>query len=341
MAYFDENRDLLHELFVVLGKADDWSDDAETIVAHTLPRWLGAEHGPGSGKEQFPDGALHDAWPLLRRLGVIDRVDPARDRYDEIVVMGAAGIGLHRRLELVRTSGVRADGLTVLAGLRPHSGAGGGERSSGLARDGSLGELLAPTGRFAPAPGWRPPARQSWQQARLRAAGVDDLTAAQIVFPSETDLAELLVGKQWPDARVTNVVLPEADHPVTNDEFGQRSYARLDLASGSRTVPWLRILNGAPVDRGEQRPPRPTSRSTFAELLDTVLAERRARHLLVVVNQPHLARVGIELRTQIADAGRDDLRIDLAGCESLPTAGLHVLLGELPAWIKADGVAAR
>ena len=52
--------------------------------------WLGAEHGSGASKRVFDEKTKSAAWPLLRTLEVVDRADPARDQYDQIVVMGAA-----------------------------------------------------------------------------------------------------------------------------------------------------------------------------------------------------------------------------------------------------------
>ncbi len=328
MSYLERHRGTLRELFAVLGEA--WTDNDADLMAHMERRWLGAEHGPGAGKREFPQEIKDEAWPLLRELEVVDRVDPRRESYDQVVVMGAAAIGLYRRLELVRASGVRAGSLTVLAGLRPHSG---------LARDGALDELLAPDGRFAAAAGWTPPPLLVHQSALL--AGLDPLTAARVLVPSETDLARLLLRKHWPDATLDSVTVDTAGDGVVN-ELGPRE-TLLETYRSSGAIPLLRILNGAPVRRdhdGAARPARPTSRSTIREWIGTAMSG--ARDILVVVNQPHLSRVRLDVLDELAAAGHRGLSVEVAGAHALrDSADLNLLLGEIPARINAERVTGR
>jgi hypothetical protein len=325
MSYLERHRETLRELFEVLG--EEWPGGDAALIAHMERRWLGAEHGPGAGKRVFPQEVKDRSWPLLRELEVVDRVDPRRESYDQVVVMGAAGIGLYRRLELVRTSGVRADSLTVLAGLRPHSG---------LARDGDLDELLAPEGRFAAAKGWSPPPLLAYQRALL--GDIDPLRAARILAPSETDLARLLLVKHWPDARLDSLTVDTSTGTVVN-ELGRRATI-VETYCSSGPIPVLRILNGAPVRRdqdGVARPARPTSRSTIREWITTAMSG--ARDILIMVNQPHLSRVRLDVLDEVAAAGHRDLAIDVAGAHVLrDSADLNLLLGEIPARINAERV---
>ncbi|MCU1484389.1 MAG: hypothetical protein JWN67_1135 [Actinomycetia bacterium] len=330
-AWFDLHRERLRELFRVLGISDHWSDDLGQLVRWMEETWLGAEHGRQSGKPVYTPADRDAALPLLTEMGLVGAVEPPADRYGEIVVLGAAGIGLHRRLGLVRSSGVTADGLTVLAGLRPH------EQQE---RDGGLDELLDAGGRFAAAPGWGVPALLARQRDLLAAAGIDDQhAAAAVVLPSETDLAELLLLKQWPEAvAVSTTHAPP--HPVVN-ELGQRAWAlRTWRAEGQ--VSTLRLLNGTPVERrgsdGSPRPSRPTTRSTFAEWMALVAADTSPSSILAVVNQPHLGRVRLQLRSQLADGDLAGVHLDVAGCATLAEVDLVLVLGEIPAWIRADGV---
>lgn len=321
MGFLDDARPTLRALFDALGRREDWTDDDSALIGYMERRWLGIEHGPGVGKDAFDEAARERAWPLLRELGLVDRVDPPASSYDEVVVMGAAGIGLHRRLELVRTSGVATDLLTVLAGRRPHSG---------LARDGALDELLAPDGRFGSAPGWTVPAGLD-RSATLLAA-LDPLLAAQAVLPSETDLARLVLGKQWPGLRPTGI-RPTSDGGIAN-ELGTRQVAWEEYDSSLGRV---RLLDGAAVDRGPGRPARPTSRSTLQEWIAAGFDD--VREVLIVVNQPHLTRVRHDIRAELEAAGiggHDGPRIDIAGCAVLPTVDLVLVLGEIPARINAD-----
>jgi hypothetical protein len=327
LSYLDRHRDDLRALFTVL--QESWQSDDPALVRYMEERWLGAEHGPGVSKRVFDEKTKDAAWPLLRTLEVVDRADPPRDQYDQVVVMGAAGIGLYRRLEVVRQSGIRAASLTVLAGLRPHSG---------LARDGALGELLEPEGRFAAADGWTPPPRLIYQAGLLAEAGVDPLTAAQIVTPSETDLARLILGKHWPDSQLESVTVDRVQVGVQN-ELGRRDIA-VETYTASGPIPLLRILNGAAVRRdadGVARPARPTSRSTIQEWASTLLGT--AQNILVVVNQPHLSRVHLDVLDELARAGHSGLSVDVAGAPALrDSADLNLLLGEIPARVNAERI---
>jgi hypothetical protein len=328
MSYLERHREKLHELFGILDES--WPSDDTSLIAHMESRWLGTEHGPGASKRVFDEGTKERAWPLLRELEVVDRADPPRAAYDQVIVMGAAGIGLYRRLEVVRLSGVAAQSLTVLAGLRPHSG---------LPRDGALNELLAEDGRFAAADGWTPPPLLIRQAGLL--GDIDQLTAARIVIPSETHLARLLLGKHWPDVRLDSITVDSAPYGVTN-ELGSRDIV-LETYRSQGAIPLLRILNGAPVRRdagGTPRPARPTSRSTIREWIE--VAADGARSVLVVVNQPHLSRVRLDVLDELAKAGQADLDVDVAGAHALrDSADLNLLLGEIPARINAERVTGR
>ena len=155
MTWFERNKTTLHALFEALGETSAWSEDAYVLWRWSSDHWLGLEHGEQSGKPTYSEEQQNAARAHLTDLGLTERIEPGRDRYNEVLVMGAAAIGLYRRLGLVREAGLTAERLTVLAGLRPH------ERA---ARDGALVELLSPEGRFAAQPGWRaPPPRRCSQ----------------------------------------------------------------------------------------------------------------------------------------------------------------------------------
>ena len=328
MSYLEDHRELLVALFDALGKDADWSDDPEVLVSHTLPRWLGTEHGSVGSKEHFTPAQIEAARPILAELGLTRRIEPSADTYDEIVVLGAAGIGLHRRLELVRTSQVSAAQLTVLAGMRPHVGA------AGSGRDGRIGELLAADGRFAAAPGWHPPVGLVHRARLLLEVGVDEDLAAQILLPSETDLARLLLTKQWPELRCTQIV-PACDaEPEPSPELGHREVLRYEW-EGPPHLPQARVLNGAPVAR-PHGPPRPTTASTLEEWIEQIPSDPDPRRVLFVVNQPHLGRVSLVLDEILGPLDAPTVQVEIAGCETLPNVGIHLLLGEIPARIAAE-----
>ena len=243
VAWLDGERANLRKLFDVLGSGDHWVDDDVALIEFMERTWLGSEHGEQLGKPVFTDDQQAAALPILTDMGFVDRVEPRRSRYDEILLLGASAIGLHRRLELIRKTNVAASRLTVLAGLRPH------ERQ---ARDGSLSELMAPDGRFAAAPGWEPPATLAHQARLLGETDVDDYLAAAALLPHETALARLLIAKQWPDVRPVGTEHQEP-HPIEN-ELGQRHWVTRTYAT-SGAVQEIRILNGAPVQRGDRPPP--------------------------------------------------------------------------------------
>lgn len=332
--WLDRHRAELRALFEALGLESSWvGSDDEALIRYMERVWLGREHGAQVGKPTFTAAQQQAALPLLDRLGFVAQVDPDAERYDEVVVLGASGIGLHRRLELVRTSGVEAPVLTVLAGMRPH------ERAP---RDGGLSELLAPGGRFAAAPGWELPPALAHCQAALAADLEGDLTgeerarrdllAAAQAFPHETALAELLLAKQWPGLVATGT-RHAPPHPVVN-ELGQREW---DWRTFEAPGPFaqIRVLNGAPVER-HGAPSRPTAISTIREWLARSEPSGR-RRILGVVNQPHIPRNRLELPELLRREGRPDLELHLAGCgASLATSGIVLVLGEIPAFINAD-----
>ena len=327
MNYLDRHRRTVAELFAALGENPP-QDDGD-LVKYMERRWLRGEHGPGEGKPNYGPEIKERAWPLLRRLGLVDRVAPPRGEYDEVLVMGAASIGLHRRLELVRISGVQAPRLTILAGQRPHGG---------YARDGALDELLAADGRFAAVEGWQPPGILSFQ-ASLLPQGLNALLAARILLPSETDLARLLLSKQWPGAILSEVEV-DRDVPDVTNELGPRTFIT-ETYRMDGPIPVVQLWNGHAVERrdrdGNPLPARPTSRSTVQEWI-AARAPLPAR-VLAVVNQPHLSRVRQDIREELDHLQpTQTVDLDVAGCEALiDSADLNLLLGEIPASINAAG----
>jgi hypothetical protein len=342
--WLDVHRADLRALFAALELTADWSDDDAELVAYMESRWLRDEHGQQPDKPRFTAEQEAAARPIMDRLGFSRQVEPPAGEHDEVLVLGAATLGMYRRLDLVQVAGVRAAALTVLTGPRPHergtreleaAAAGTAVEAANAAasvrRDGGATELLDPKGRFPARPGWDGAAHR-WQLSLLRAAGVDDGLAAAILFPSEADLAELVLTKLHPAVRL--VATEHAPpHEVTN-ELGQRSWAvRTWKAPGP--IPELRVLNGEPVHRGD-RPSRPTSISTFDEWLQRYSATRASRRILCVVNQPHIGRVRLELLEHVRAIGRTDLTLDFAGCGVLADSPVNVQLGEIPAYALAD-----
>jgi hypothetical protein len=338
--WFTRNAELLAQLFQIL-ELEAPVHDAEALASWCETEGWYGEHGRQSGRPTFPDEAVTRAKPVLRRIGLDGQVDPPAAAYNEIVVMGAAGIGLHRRIGLIAESPVESPTLTVLAGLRPHEGSS--LQPGGRVNDGRLGELVARDGRFAARPGWDPhPAHLHLQRVLT---GVDDHTAASIVFPSETDLAALLLSKHFPDATVLSTE-HSPPHDVVN-ELGQRSWARRTWKNpkGSR-INSLVVQNSYPVERrnlttGERIPSRPTATSTFREWLDHHDANRSLpSNILLVVNQPHLGRIYQQVTDVLGERARSGLAVDVAGCATLQDVDINLLLGEIPRWIRADAAMA-
>jgi len=336
IGWFSRHASDLRVLFDLLG-LDAPVDDAEALAEWCEREGWYGEHGRQPGRPRFDEATVAAARPLLQRIGLDGQVDPPDEEFDEIVVMGAAGIGMHRRIGLVADSTVRAARMTVLAGLRPHEGAR--SHPDGRTNDGLLSELLAVDGRFPARPGWSPHPLHLHLQALLGA--IDDHAAAAITFPTETDLAVLSLSKHYPHATLRST-LHEPPHGVTN-ELGQREWATRtwDNPPGNR-IPRLVVQNSAPVERhnyatGERIASRPTATSSFAEWL--------ARHetsgstpdrILVVVNQPHLGRIYQQVRDHLTSAGLSGMSVEVAGCATLQDVDLNLLLGEIPRWIRAD-----
>jgi hypothetical protein len=320
MSYLDEHRVRLRKLFAILG--EDWPDGNAELIRQMERRWLGSEHGADEAKPKYDAAVRDEAWPILRELGLVDRVEPPRDHYNQIVVMGAANIGVHRRLELVRESRVGADRMVVLSGMRPHAG---------KSRDGALDELIASDGRFAAVADWELAPNLAARAAEL--AALDQLEAARMMFPAETDAARLLLTKHWPDLKLVGTEPLRHPDEVVND-LGPRRFL-YETYAGSVPIPEVILFNGAPVQRerdGEDLGARPTSRSTINEWIDNGLATKGS--VLLVVNQPHLTRVRIEVVRELETRGLLPERVDVAGANALQqSVDLNLLLGEIPARI--------
>ena len=342
--WLEEHREDIGALFEALELSAEWREDDAELISYMELSWLRGEHGQQPDKPTFTPEQEAAARPILERLGFSRQIEPPAPEYDEILVFGAATLGMYRRLDLVQATGVRADALTVLAGLRPHergarelearekgTSVSAEHAAASVRRDGGATELLDLTGRFSARPGWDA-GGHLWQLELLRAADVDDGLAGAILFPSEAHLAELVLTKIYPGAQpVSTQHAPP--HEVTN-ELGQRPWAvRTWEAPGP--VPVIRVLNGSPVNRGE-RPSRPTSISTFDEWLDRYQADPTPRSILCVVNQPHIGRVRLELVEHVETIGRSDLTLDFAGCGVLADSPVNVQLGEIPAYALAD-----
>jgi len=62
-----------------------------------------------------------------------------------------------------------------------------------------------------------------------------------------------------------------------------------------------------------------------------------AQNILVVVNQPHLSRVRLDVIDELFRAGHGGLSVDMAGAQALrDSADLNLLLGEIPARVNAE-----
>jgi hypothetical protein len=319
--YLEAHRELLRSLFETLGET--FLEDDDDLIRWMEARWLGAEHGPGQGKPTYTERQVNALWPLLEELGLLSEVRPARREYDEVLVFGAAAIGLYRRLGLVRDTAVSAPLLSVLAGQRPHQLHD---------RDGSVQEYVDASGRFAAAEGWSPSADLVAAAQDLLDAGCSGLDAAAELFPSETDIARALMQKHWPSLRSTSIDKPNASQDVTN-VLGERTFV-WEHFSHEGPIPRMRLLNAAPVVRSGG-PARPTSRSSLREWLASL--DTPPQSLLAVVNQPHLGRVSLDIRSEINSYGMSVPRIEVVGRDVLQeSVDVNLILGEIPARINAE-----
>ena len=74
--YFDLYKNELRELFVALGRENEWSDNPREMLAYMRAKWIGGEHGNAADKDQFSDEQIEAAIPVLNKLGLLQELRP-------------------------------------------------------------------------------------------------------------------------------------------------------------------------------------------------------------------------------------------------------------------------
>jgi hypothetical protein len=315
--FFDAHTDTLHELFVVLGREEEWCDDPKDLLPYTQAKWVGSEHGDSVEKDQFTPDQEEGAKILMPRLGLQQEVPPPPGSYDQIIVGGGFMRANRERIQF--TKQLLDEG--VLDARRIIFWAGQRCREQ---RDEANLETMDLAGI----------SENSWVAAELSKSsgfGWGD------GFATETQLARLAYLEHFPDAELGNTTLAVTRPAVPAVDVPPRKFASYTFAAEG--YPGFTIMNCAAARRPKGSP-RPTIASCVAEWLQD-MAPPPGASVLVVAGNPHTLRHGQDLR-RVSDAHeRSDIHYSLCGPAAHPAASLQLYLGEIGRLLYMDVRAAR
>jgi hypothetical protein len=352
--FFEPYKKELYELFRTLGKEKEWSENPRNLLQYMRTRWIGGEHGNSAGKDQFTPEEIAAASPLLEQLGLLNELLPPKGMHSvDVLIVGGTTVANYRRLkfvlDLLRDHHLTTDKITLLAGQRPRE-----------ARDGTNEELLATGGRFA----GNDIRQNTWVRQMQKAREA-------FWFPDETALWRVVVMKALPrgekmkpariDLQVTNITgltdqKKENAVPKRVGNIPPRDvadyYFDLPIENGEQRPQRIVIVNGAAIPR-EQGKPRHTTASVTKEWLKRLappqlppqplnlprllpIPEDKTIRVLYVTGNPHTLRTAQDTYKMIADANRDDIRLDFAGTCPVKGTPIQTPLGEVARLIGND-----
>ena len=322
----------LKDLFRVLGREHEWSDDPREMLPYLREKWIGIEHGEHKDKDQFTESQAAAARVFFERMGLTKSQYPQPgSHFDQVVIGGGTMLTNYRRIELVDElldRGIMIDKVVFWLGRRP----------AGI-RDGTSQELLATKGRFSGYGVRRNPwVKDLIKRGALKLRGTMKLT--------ETDLGRMAMlkvfGGMLMPYRVDLSALDEKQRRTdlierierTPEEFVTDYYFETD--KGLEIV----LLNGGSVYRGigangELRPHRPTTASTTAEWLVRHVPPQNAR-VLYVTGNPHMLRMAQDSYAVITQEGRGDIDLEVACIAPSENTSIHAYLGEIARLIDND-----
>lgn len=326
--FFEPNHADLHELFMALGRQEQWSDDPRDMLPYIRERWIGSEHGNSTAKDQFTADQVAAAMPILGRMGFsAETLPPDGAYFDDVIIVGGTAQANYRRtavaLSAINDHGVTADRITIWAGQRPRE-----------ARDGTNAELLATEGRFAGADVSQDP----WVQMLQSEGRLDEQNPWGL---TETDSAIWMLKKQAGrlalsganlDAN-TDIWRNPADRVPLPDDVPSRIFESFEFQTDGGQP--ILVMNAAAVDRGEGRPRRHTTRSCAIEWLENHTPPQGARVLFVSSN-PHTLRTAQDTYQVLREMGRGDIQLVVAGASAPGNATIQLFLGEVGRLIDND-----
>lgn len=312
--FFAPYKKELQALFEVLGKQDEWSDDPRQMLSYLRSKWIGREHGNSTQKDQFSEAQRAAAMPYFEMLGLTneDIPDITNSHLDQMIIMGGLNPINYRRLsfglELLKSSSATADTIVFCLGERPrYPGDGTNEEILGLNGHNPDGDVR----------------ENPW---------VKEL-AEQGAFgnPSSYGLNETDMGRIAMLRLLGNDLMP---YRIEKDAVNPTRQIK-DYYFKTNTGQEIILINGAAVDRGNNRVQRPTSKSCSIEWLERHAPKNHAK-VLYVADNPSLIRMTMDTYAVLRDHGREDIELIAAGPAPYATQSIQTYLGEIARLIDKD-----
>lgn len=326
--YWKTQKENIHNLFKILGKENEWSDNIEELLPFIRRAWIGKEHG-SKGKEVYTQEQAEAILPVLERMGLTGEIVPPPGYVDQVLILGGKIVALDKRMALaawLRKHGIIAGSVVILAGqrlLEPED-------------EGSRADLISPNGRFS----GEVYSDDPW------ASRVED----RALPLTEYDLARLMMLEKFGKAAVVGATLELHDATGMTEQEVQEMFLRMygenvsprvekdvyfDVrlpGEGSGESQRFVIVNGRLVAR-KQGEPRPTTLSTALEWVERTapkrLAEGKKSKVAVLSGNPSTYRSTEEIQLVLDAAGRDDIELIEAGTAVTPGQALKTLYAAL------------
>jgi hypothetical protein len=121
-SFFNAHADTLHELFVMLGREQEWCDTPEELLPYTQQTWVGYEHGNSAEKDQFSPDQEAAALAVMPRLGLREETRPPTGSYEQVVILaGMMRVNRERAgftRQLLDVHDIEAERIICLTGKR-------------------------------------------------------------------------------------------------------------------------------------------------------------------------------------------------------------------------------
>ena len=251
---------------------------------------------------------------LFDSMGLVEPILPPKGKYDHIVVIGA----------LARTNLARLDFVKELIDKSHINLADegevfflGGRRSRNPKELFDLGRQVRIVKGHSELPGIpREIEHLTTPVGRYEA------------FGSEYDLGQLAVLACFGEAVLSS-------REIT-DEHGHDLYTKIRLKLGEDAATTMNILNSPEVHRTHGQA-RHTTTSSIEELLSRFGGDiHENSRILVVSNNPHIKRIGIDVAEVMKQRGRSDIETFSCGPGAAPSAPTEMFLGEIARLIYLD-----
>lgn len=330
--FFEPYKNDIHDLFVALGRENEWSEDPADMLSYLRRGWIGSEHGNATTKDQFSEEEVAAAMPILERMNLTTELLPEPDEtFDQTIVVAGTTTANYRRFQLTKQA--REQGATLgeeiwLVGQRPRE-----------ARDGKDEALLQPEGQYAgfdysdnP---WAAHAKKM-----IEASGPDgDPWKFTETETARVALLKVIDGTLTPHRIDLNLVKadgkPHGNHtPVEGAPAQEMTDYYYTTEDGHEII----IMDAPAVERKNGDTvidPRHTTTSATREWLERHPPAHGAK-VLYVTGNPHSLRTTQDTYKMLVDMGREDIELVVAGTTPAANSPIQTYLGEVARLIDND-----